>query len=165
MHCSLAGLGLSTRHKTWACHKILTIQSCLFPVTEPAPAFLCVLLFLLVFLASEGDVSQLVLDELLLGRHPLRQRDEERLHLLPVAVDLFLLALREMHPPVREWGNNIYRPSWTGLCVRHNHNGKWHNKRIQTDTLGKLVMHCNNHLILGGTTNWYHGPYYLSTAN
>ena len=28
-------------------------------------------------------------------------------------------------------------PSWTGLCVRHNHNGKWHNKRIQTDTLGK----------------------------
>ena len=78
------------------------IQSCLFPVTEPAPALLCVLLFLLVFLASEGDVSQLVLDELLLGRHPLRQRDEERLHLLPVAVDLFLLALREMHPPVRE---------------------------------------------------------------
>ena len=45
------------------------------------------------------------------------------------------------------------KPSWTGLCVRHNHNGKWHNKRIQTDTLGKLVMHCNNHLILGGTTN------------
>lgn len=139
MHCSLAGLGLSTRHKTWACHKILTIQSCLFPVTEPAPAFLCVLLFLLVFLASEGDVSQLVLDELLLGRHPLRQRDEERLHLLPVAVDLFLLALREMHPPVREWGNNIYRHRFQILrrSTMRNHDwrravGRWRSFRAQT---------------------------------
>ena len=58
-----------------------------------ASLLLLVFLGLLAQLALEGDLAELVLDELLLGRHSVRHGDEERLHLLPVAVDLILLAL------------------------------------------------------------------------
>jgi len=70
-----------------------------FPETMPAPLLLFVVLGLLALFSFVGDFAQLALDELRLGRHPVRHGDEERLHLLPVAVDLLLLALGEMDPP------------------------------------------------------------------
>ena len=72
-----------------------------FPETMPAPLLLFVVLGLLALFSFVGDFAQLALDELRLGRHPVRHGDEERLHLLPVAVDLLLLALGEMDPPVK----------------------------------------------------------------
>ena len=57
-----------------------------------SPLFL-VLLVHLALLAFVGDLSQLALDALLEVIVLVCQGDEERLHLLPVAVDLLLLAL------------------------------------------------------------------------
>ena len=71
----------------------------LFPLTKPASPLLFVGLGHLALLAFIGYLAQLALDELLLVLHLVRQGDEERLHLLPVAVDLLLLALREVYPP------------------------------------------------------------------